>query len=162
MFKWFWTIFSLGAPIRNLRGRLVASLDEKWSFLFLASSYPRISSCMWCILSWCSHTRESDSRTWNHLQKLIVTRARFILVLLVNTWMYNVQMRKHFKLFKCFSYQILSVIYFSLNVVVYYFCLAYISTRFVPVKPDCVVFIVSKLPGGFYLYSASWVAVIYL
>ena len=58
---------------------------------------------------------------------------------------------------------ILSAIFFSLNVVVYYSCLAYISTRFVLVKPDCVVFMVSlKLPGGFYLYSAAWVAVIYL
>ena len=46
---------------------------------------------------------------------------------------------------------------FSLNVVVYYFCLAYISSRFVPVKPDCVVFIVSELPGGFYLHSAAWI-----
>ena len=64
-----------------------------------------------------------------------------------------------------FVSNIFSDIFFSLNVVVYYFCLAYISTRFVPVKPDCVayiVFIVSKLPGGFYLYSAAWVAVVYL
>ena len=61
-----------------------------------------------------------------------------------------------------FVSNILSAILFSLNVVVYYSCLAYISTRFV-LKPDCVVFMVSlKLPGGFYLYSAAWVAVIYL
>ena len=56
-----------------------------------------------------------------------------------------------------FVSNILSAIFFSLNVVVYYFCLAYISTRFVPVKPDRVVFIVSELPGGFYLHSAAWI-----
>ena len=73
-------------------------------------------------------------------------------------------MRKHFNLsiLMLFVSNILSAIFFSLNVVVYYFCLAYISNRFVPVKPDCVVFIESKLPGGFYLHSTSWVAVIYL
>ena len=56
-----------------------------------------------------------------------------------------------------FISNIFSDTFFSLNVMVYFFSLGYISTRFVSVKPDCVVFIVSKLPGGFYLHSAAWI-----
>ena len=78
--------------------------------------------------------------------------------------MYNVQMLKHFSIYSNafrIKYSQCYIFFVKCGGILLLFSLHF--NQICAVKPHCVVFIVSlKLPGGFYLYSAAWVAVIYL